>query len=116
MASAEYESYYAVIRAIPPGRVMTYGDVAAYAGRPRQARRVGYALAACNGHDVPWWRVINAQGAISSRTPDGGSESMQRDLLESEGVEFTLERRVELDRFRHRPHDEKRGAAKRGPP
>ncbi len=41
MASSEYESYYAVIRAIPPGRVMTYGDVAAYAGRPRQARRVG---------------------------------------------------------------------------
>ncbi len=116
MASAEYESYYAIIRAIPQGQVMTYGDVAAYAGRPRQARRVGYALAACNGRDVPWWRVINAQGAISSRTPDGGSESMQRDLLESEGVEFTLERRVELDRFRHRPHNEKRGTAKRGPP
>ncbi len=103
MASAEYESYYAVIRAIPPGRVMTYGDVAAYAGRPRQARRVGYALAVSNDQDVPWWRVINAQGSISERTRDGGSESMQRDLLEAEGVEFTLERRVDLDRFRHRP-------------
>lgn len=103
MASSEYESYYAVIRAIPPGRVMTYGDVAAHAGRPRQARRVGYALAAVKHRDVPWWRVINAEGAISPRTPDGGSESMQRDLLELEGVDFTLDRRVDLDRFRHRP-------------
>ncbi|MFP6731902.1 MAG: MGMT family protein [Alphaproteobacteria bacterium] len=103
MVSSEYESYYVIIRAIPPGRVMTYGDVAAYAGRPRQARRVGYALAALKGQVVPWWRVINAEGAISMRTPDGGSESMQRDMLEEEGVEFTLERRVDLDRFRHRP-------------
>ena len=53
--------------------------------------------------DVEARRKINAAGAISMRTPDGGSESMQRDLLESEGVEFTLERRVDLDRFRHRP-------------
>jgi methylated-DNA-protein-cysteine methyltransferase-like protein len=104
MASPEYESYYAVIRAIPPGRVMTYGDVAAYAGRPRQARRVGYALAVVNDPAVPWWRVINAKGEISLRTPDGGSELMQRDLLELEGVEFTLERRVDLNRYRHRPH------------
>ena len=103
MVSGEYESYYAVIRAIPCGRVMTYGDVAAYAGRPRQARRVGYALAAIKGGDVPWWRVINAEGAISLRSPDGGAESMQRDLLESEGIEFTLERRVDLARFRHHP-------------
>ena len=103
MGSGEYESYYAVIRAIPTGRVMSYGDVAAYAGRPRQARRVGYALAAMKGGDVPWWRVINAEGAISRRGPDGISEEMQRDLLESEGVEFTDDRRIDLARFRHRP-------------
>ena len=80
MVSPEYDSYYAVIRAIPPGKVMTYGDVAAYAGR-----------------------LINAKGEISRRTPDGISEEMQRDLLESEGVEFSLERQVHLARFRHRP-------------
>ncbi len=106
MTSPEYESFYAVIRAIPPGRVMTYGDVAAYAGRPRQARRVGYALAVVNDAGVPWWRVINAKGEISLRTPDDGSELMQRDLLELEGVEFTLERQVDLARFRHRPEPE----------
>lgn len=103
MASSEYESYFAVIRAIPPGRVMTYGDVAAFAGRRRQARRVGYALASAGGGDVPWWRVINAAGAISLRSPDGGSESMQQDLLESEGVDFTPDRRIDLERFRYRP-------------
>ena len=103
MVSAEYDSYYAVIRAIPAGRVMTYGDVAAYAGRPRQARRVGYALAVVDDPSVPWWRVINARGEISLRTPDGISEEMQRDRLESEGVEFSLERQVDLARFRHRP-------------
>ena len=103
MASPEYDSYYAVIRAIPRGRVMTYGDVSAYAGRPRQARRVGYALAVVDDASVPWWRVINAKGEISRRTADGISEEMQRDLLESEGVEFSLERQVDLARFRHRP-------------
>ena len=103
MVSSEYESYYTVIRAIPAGKVMTYGDVAAYAGRPRQARRVGYALAAVDDASVPWWRVINARGEISLRTPDGISEEMQRDLLESEGVAFSLERQVDLARFRHRP-------------
>ena len=103
MVSSEYESYYTVIRAIPAGKVMTYGDVAAYAGRPRQARRVGYALAVVDDASVPWWRVINARGEISLRTPDGISEEMQRDLLESEGVGFSLERQVDLARFRHRP-------------
>lgn len=103
MASREYESYYAVVRTIPTGKVMTYGDVAVYAGRPRQARRVGYALAAVNDPSVPWWRVINARGEISPRSADGLSEEIQRELLESEGVSFDLERRVDLRRFRYLP-------------
>ena len=103
MAAPENESYFAVIRAIPAGRVLTYGDVAAYAGRPGQAHRVGYALAALDDPTVPWWRVINAQGGISPRSPDGVAEEIQRDRLESEGVAFSLERQVDLSRFRHRP-------------
>ena len=103
MASREYESYYAIIRAIPAGRVMTYGDVAAYAGRPRQARRVGYSLAALKGGTVPWWRVINARGEISYRARDGLAHDVQRARLEAEGVAFDLEGRVDLARYRHRP-------------
>lgn len=104
MASVEYESYYTVIRAIPPGRVMTYGDIAKVAGNPKCARRVGYALSACNDATVPWWRVINAQGRISQgggRTPEGVDQ--QRDLLESEGVDIDLEGLIVLAIYRHIP-------------
>ena len=100
MASGEYESYYAIIREIPAGRVMTYGDVAFHAGRPRQARRVGYALFALADPEMPWWRVINAQGEISVRP---GEDGRQRALLEAEGVYFDLEGRVDLTHYRHAP-------------
>ncbi|MBT5434474.1 MAG: MGMT family protein [Alphaproteobacteria bacterium] len=104
MASEEYEGYYAVIRAIPEGRIMTYGDVAKASGHPRWARRVGYALSSLNDLTVPWWRVINAKGQISrggGRTPEGVDQ--QRDLLEVEGVYIDLEGKVDLDAFRHIP-------------
>ena len=104
MASPEYEAYYVVIRAIPSGRVMTYGDVARAAGHPRWARRVGYALSALNDPRVPWWRVVNAAGRISrggGRTPEG--VDLQRDLLEAEGVDLDLEGIIDLDLFRHVP-------------
>ena len=104
MVSGEYESYYAVIRGIPEGRVMTYGDVAFHAGRPRQARRVGYALFALTDAEAPpktpWWRVINARGEVSFRP---GEDGRQRALLEAEGVYFDLEGRVDLARYRHAP-------------
>lgn len=100
MASGEYERYYAIIREIPEGRVMTYGDVALYAGRKRQARRVGYALFALAAPDVPWWRVVNARGEISFRPGENGR---QRARLEAEGVEFDLDGRIDLVRFRHHP-------------
>ena len=104
MASVEYARYFAVIRKIPQGRVMTYGDVAKAAGCPRWARRVGYALASCNDRSVPWWRVINAQGEISSgggRSP--GSAGRQKRMLEAEGVYIDLSGRIDLDVYRHRP-------------
>lgn len=103
MASPEYERYYEIVRAIPPGRVMTYGDVAHYAGRRRQARRVGYALYALNDKRVPWWRVVNARGEISYRPRDGRPDEFQRELLVAEGVEFDLEGRIDLGHYRHHP-------------
>ncbi len=103
MAGEEYESYYAVVRAIPSGRVMTYGDVAARAGRRGQARRVGYALAALRDSTVPWWRVVNARGEISARAGETGPSGRQRRLLADEGVAFDSAGRIDLDRFRHRP-------------
>jgi methylated-DNA-protein-cysteine methyltransferase-like protein len=80
---------YAVVRDIPRGRVATYGQVAALAGFPGQARLVGYALAALPATvRAPWHRVVNARGRISRRaTP--GYEAMQRALLEAEGIAFS---------------------------
>lgn len=103
MTSREYEAYYAVIRTIPRGRVMTYGDVASRAGYGGWARRVGYALFALSGASVPWWRVVNAGGGISPRPGRGDHADRQRELLEAEGVIFDGSGCIDLGRFRHCP-------------
>lgn len=101
-SSDNYSRIYAVVRQIPEGLVATYGQVAALAGLPGHARQVGYALHACNEDDVPWQRVINAQGEVSQRS-DPGPEPLQRLMLEDEGVVFTTRGRVDLKRFRWEP-------------
>lgn len=104
MTRSNYQRIYAVVRSIPPGRVATYGQVASLAGLPGHARQVGYALHALDAEhdDVPWQRVINAQGEISRRA-DPGPEPLQRVMLEAEGVVFTTRGRVDLKRFRWDP-------------
>lgn len=95
-----YDRFYDVVRQVPPGRVITYGSVAAMAGLPGRARQVGYALAATpTDRDLPWHRVINARGEISSRSGGVGQERLQRALLEAEGVPFDHRDRVDLERF-----------------
>ena len=95
-----YERVYALVRQIPPGTVVTYGQVAALLGSPRAARAVGYALRFLPaGTDVPWHRVINHYGQISPRTPLEGP-LLQRLLLEEEGVVFDAEGRVNLSIYR----------------
>jgi O-6-methylguanine DNA methyltransferase len=92
---------YDVIRRIPKGRVATYGQIAALAGLPRRARMVGQVLRATPQEvDVPWQRVVNAQGTISPRGDSiGWTEGYQRHLLEEEGVVFSKSGRIDLDRF-----------------
>jgi O-6-methylguanine DNA methyltransferase len=72
-----------VVRRIPPGRVATYGDVAALAGRPRAARAVGNIMRTCRRPDVPCHRVIAAGGRLGGY---GGREALKRALLAAEGV------------------------------
>lgn len=100
---SRWQSFYAVVRRIPNGRVATYGQIAALAGHPRHARQVGYALHALpEGSDVPWHRVINARGEVSVRSESGGDHG-QRGRLEAEGVVFDEHGRVDLARYRWRP-------------
>lgn len=82
----------ACVESIPPGRVMTYGDVAEYVGS-RAARMVGRVLA-LDGGTVPWHRVIRADGSLAEHL-----YSEQRQRLLSEGVRFTGDR-VDLSAHR----------------
>lgn len=79
---------YAVVAAIPAGRVMGYGHVGAALGSPRLARQVGWALAALPvGTDVPWHRVIRSSGHLAFQG-DPTRAVLQRALLMAEGIEF----------------------------
>lgn len=87
----------AMIRAIPKGRVASYGQIAALAGIPHGARQVARLLhSSSDTRRLPWHRVLNAQGRIS--LPRGGGAELQRKLLEKEGVAF---RRGAVDLERH---------------
>jgi methylated-DNA-protein-cysteine methyltransferase related protein len=83
-----HEKVFDVVLTIPHGHVTTYGDVAAALGMRSVARKVGHALAALppDREDVPWHRVVNAQGRIS-RPIESSSGKAQRDRLGAEGIE-----------------------------
>lgn len=98
-AASRWQRVYTVVGLIPRGKVGTYGQVARLAGLGAGARQVGYALSALpDGSRVPWHRVINRLGEISLRA-SGGHGSLQRILLEREGVRFDRKGRVELRVF-----------------
>jgi methylated-DNA-protein-cysteine methyltransferase-like protein len=96
-----YRLVYQLVRRVPRGKIVTYGQVAAVLGQPRGARAVGTALAALHGPLlglVPWQRVINAAGRCSHR--DGFWAAIQQEMLEDEGVRFDRHGRVDLRRTR----------------
>lgn len=91
----------AIVQKIPPGKVASYGQIAAYAGLPRSARHVGRILQEIDNTVVfPWWRVINNAGFISIRGTWTADKFLQRKLLESEGVIVSDDFRVQMQRFR----------------
>jgi methylated-DNA-protein-cysteine methyltransferase related protein len=93
-----YQRIWEVVDGIPEGCVLNYGEVARLAGLPGKARLVGRALGrAPKKMQLPWHRVVNAQGQISF--PEGSSKGgRQRELLEAEGVEF-VDDTIDLERF-----------------
>lgn len=99
---AFHRAVYRLVRQIPRGTVVTYGQVAAMLGHPRAARAVGQALRMLPPllvHVVPWHRVINSAGHISYRG-DILRPDLQRERLEREGVRFDRSGKVDLQRRR----------------
>jgi len=93
------EEVIKIIKKIPEGYVMTYGQVARIAGNKRAARQVAWILSSMSQkYKLPWQRVINAKGEISHT----GSE--QRELLELEGIQFGLQGRVDLSKYQYVPN------------
>lgn len=83
------EDIYKMVARIPEGRLMTYGQLAALAGKPRGAWEVGQ-IAHFGPEDLPWHRVVNKQGGLASGWPNGGRDA-HKALLEAEGIKVTPE-------------------------
>ena len=96
MTGSLQKRIHALVRRVPVGRVVTYGQIAVLVGTPRAARAVGQAMRVCPA-GVPWHRVVNSRGAVSRRS-DGSGALSQRLLLEGEGVRFARGR-IDLRRF-----------------
>ena len=94
-----FEKVYRLVRQIPHGKVTSYGAIARMLEHPHAARTVGWALHSMpDGSDVPWWRVINSRGYVSTTCREHAA-NVQRELLEDEGVEFDERGYVDWDRF-----------------
>ena len=86
-----FQQVYIVVRQIPYGTVVSYGQIARILGRPRAAREVGWSMRCCPD-DLPWWRVVKADGSVVG----GQYAELRRGLLEEEGVPFLLDGRVDM--------------------
>jgi methylated-DNA-protein-cysteine methyltransferase related protein len=97
------EDVLTLVKAVPRGKVVTYGQVALLIGSPQKPRQVGMVLRGLKELDgeVPWQRVINSQGRIS--TYKVGTGELQKVLLESEGVKVNRENRVDLKKYQWWP-------------
>lgn len=91
-----------VIKRIPAGYVMTYGQIAGEAGSPRGARQVVRILHSLSAkHDLPWHRVVNAKGEVAIKDDEG--RFMQTHYLQEEGVLLNEAGLVDLEKYRFHP-------------
>ncbi len=101
------ERVFDIVRRIPSGRVMTYGQLAEILGEGYTARTVGFVMHSAD-QTVPWQRVINAQGACSTGRVIVPPDLQQR-MLVSEGVVFNEKGRCDLARYRWTPEEYEAG-------
>ena len=91
---------YALVAQIPKGKVMSYGQIAALAGSPYAARIVG-GVAHWGDPDLPWQRVVKKDGSLAEGYP-GGTAGHQA-ALETEGVQFDEEHKLDMGKYLWRP-------------
>jgi methylated-DNA-protein-cysteine methyltransferase-like protein len=103
------ERIYKIVRRIPRGRVMTYGQIAYLLGEGYTPRTVGFAMHGADESNTPWQRVINSQGKCSTGRIVLPPDRQQR-MLEREGVKFDQAGRCDLEQFLWKP---KRNAARK---
>jgi methylated-DNA-protein-cysteine methyltransferase-like protein len=101
------ERVYRLVRKIPRGRVMTYGQIADILGEGYTARTVGYVMHGGDANNVPWQRVINAQGKCSTGKLTLPA-NLQQSILESEGISFDPKGRCDLKSCRWIPDDQEK--------
>jgi methylated-DNA-protein-cysteine methyltransferase-like protein len=95
-----FQRVWALVRRIPRGRVATYGQLSQLIDRRLTPIGIGWAIRAAPEDSLPWHRVVNGRGAIST---DGDVPGLQRGLLEAEGVRFDADGRIDLERHGWRP-------------
>jgi methylated-DNA-protein-cysteine methyltransferase-like protein len=100
------ERVYEIVRRIPRGRVMTYGQIAYILGKGYTPRTVGFVMHGADDKKIPWHRVINSQGRCSTARIVLPTDMQQR-MLEREGVKFDQSGRCDLEVFLWHPNQEK---------
>ncbi len=93
---------YKIVREIPSGKIMTYGQIAEMLGAGYTPRTVGYVMHAADTENVPWQRVINSQGACSTGKMTLPI-NLQQKILEDEGIVFNEKGRCDLGKYRWFP-------------
>ena len=101
------ERVYKIVRRVPKGRVMTYGQIAYMLGEGYTPRTVGFVMHGADESNTPWHRVINSQGKCSTGRVVLPSDKQQR-MLEREGVKFDQTGRCDLETFLWNPRNTKR--------
>ena len=99
MSTELYSQILEVVALVPLGKVATYGQIAQLAGLPKHARLVGYALKNLDQtSEIPWHRIINAQGKVSTHHLNQAGENIQLNRLMDEGV-IMLNGKINLKKY-----------------
>jgi methylated-DNA-protein-cysteine methyltransferase-like protein len=100
-----FEQVYKIVLQIPPGKVMTYGQISLILGERLSAAGVGWAMRATPNDErkIPWHRVINSRGGISTNKILNVAPNLQQNLLESEGLVFNEQGLIDLKTYQWKP-------------